>query len=63
MIEQKTDKSWAKIRDELHRLFYGEFSVDTKKVCQLTEITNEQKAIFNALGIKEPSTFVDIRNN
>ena len=63
MIEQKTDKSWAKIRDELHRLFYGEFSVDSKKVCQLTEITNEQKAIFNALGIKEPSTFVDIRNN
>ena len=63
MIEQKTDKSWARVRDEMNRLYYGEFIVDSKKVSQLTEITNEQKAILNALNIAEPSTIVDICND
>ena len=63
IIEQKTDKSWARIRDEMNRLYYGEFIVDSKKVCQLTEISKEQKEILKALDIKEPSTIVDIRVN
>ncbi len=46
MIEQKTDISWARVRDEMNRLYYGEFIVDSKKVIQLTEITNEQEAIL-----------------
>jgi hypothetical protein len=62
IIEQKTDESWARIRAEMNRLYYGEFIVDSKKVCQLTEITNKLKDILRALAIKEPSTIVEIRN-
>jgi transposase len=62
MVEQKTGKSWVRVRDEMNRLYYGEFIVDAKKICQLTEITNEQKAIFKALDIAKPSTIVDIRD-
>lgn len=60
MIEQKTNKPWARIRDEMSRLYYGEFIVDSKKVSQLTEISKEQKAILSSLGIPEPSTIVGI---
>jgi len=63
MIERKTDKSWARIRDEMNRLYYGEFIVDSKKVCQLGEISKEQKAILDSLDIPEPPTIVDICNN
>lgn len=63
MVEQKSNKSWARIRNEMNRLGYGEFIVDSKKVCQLTEITNEQKNILKSQEIPEPSTIVDIRDN
>jgi len=63
MIEHKTDKPWARIRDEMSRLYYGEFIIESKKVCQLTEISKEQKAILDSLDIPAPSTIVDICNN
>jgi transposase len=60
IAENKTGKSWSRIRREMNRIHYGEFQIDNKMVCQLTELTKEQKEILNALEIKEPSTIVDI---
>lgn len=62
IIENKTEKTWPNVRREMSRLFYGEFQVESKKVCQLTELTKEQKNILKSLNIKEPSTIVDIQD-
>jgi len=62
IIEDKTQKTWETIRKEMNRLYYGEFKTETKKILQLTELTNEQKAILKALNINEPSIIVDIQN-
>ena len=61
IIENKTKKTWAKVRDELERIHYGEFIIDSKKVCQLTELNNDQKNILKLLNIKEPRLFLDIQ--
>lgn len=60
--ENATDKTWPKIRREMNRILYGEFKFENKTICQLTELTKEQKSILSALKIKEPSTIVDIHN-
>ncbi len=62
IIENKTEQTWPNVRREMSRLFYGEFQVESKKVCQLTELTKEQKSILNSLNIKTPSTIVDIQH-
>ena len=62
IIEDKTQKTWETIRKEMNRLYYGEFKTETKKILQLTELTNEQKAILKTLNINEPSIIVDIQN-
>ena len=61
IIENETGKTWARVRRELNRIHYGEFLVDSKKVCQLTELTNEQRNILKSLKIKEPNIFIDIQ--
>jgi len=61
IVENKTQKSWASVRRELGRLYLGELSVEQQRVIQLTELSQEQKDIMAKLGIKEPSTFIDIR--
>jgi len=63
MSENATGKPWERIRRELNRIFYGEFKVENKLVAQLTELTSAQKSIFSALGIKPPSSVVDIRDS
>ena len=63
IIETKTKKTWSKVRDELERIHYGEFIIDSKKVCQLTELNNQQRSILNLLNIKEPRLFLDIQTN
>ena len=45
----------------MNRIYYGEFKTEIKKILQITELTNEQKATLKALNIKEPST-IDIQN-
>lgn len=60
IVERKTQKSWARVRDEMARLHCGEFQIESKKFRQLTELTAEQKQIFKELAIKEPSSIVDI---
>ena len=61
IIENATGKSWARVRRELNRIHYGEFLVDSKKVCQLTELNHEQRNILKSLKIKEPNIFIDIQ--
>jgi len=62
IIENQTNKTWSIVRKEMSRLYYGEFKVESQKVCQLTELTKEQKSILDAMSIKEPSTVVGIHN-
>jgi transposase len=62
IIENQTGKTWPTVRREMSRLYYGEFQIDSKKVCQLTELTPEQKKILAAMNIKEPSTVVGIHD-
>ncbi len=61
IVENKTQKSWTSVRRELGRLYLGELLVEQQRVIQLTELSKEQKEIMNKLGIKEPSTIIDIR--
>jgi len=61
ITETKTQSTWSVIRQEMARMYYGEFVYDDKKVCQLTELMKSQKAILGKLGIKEPSTVIEIR--
>ena len=61
IVEHKTGKSWASVREEMDRLQIGKFIVDTKQICQLTEMTKEQAEILQKLELKEPSSIVDIR--
>lgn len=60
--ENATGKTWPKIRREMNRILYGEFRFENKTICQLTELTKEQKSIFSSLKIKEPSIIVDIQD-
>lgn len=61
IIENKTGKTWARVRRELERIHYGEFSIESKKVCRITELTNQQKDILKSLEIKEPNIYIDIQ--
>jgi transposase len=61
MSENATETTWERVRRELNRIYYGEFKFENKIVAQLTELTNAQISIFSAMGIKAPSTVVDIR--
>lgn len=61
IVENKTNMTWPRIRDEMNRIFYGEFIHNGSTVRLLTELTSEQKSALKQLNIKEPSTMVDIR--
>ncbi len=60
IVENKTGKTWPKIRDEMNRIYYGEFIQNGSTVRLLTEITKQQKLTLKTFDIKEPSTVVDI---
>ena len=61
VVENKTEKTWSKVRDEMNRIYFGEFNQNGSTIRLLTQLTREQKSILNALDIKEPSTVVDIQ--
>jgi transposase len=61
IVEHKTGKTWRKIRDEMNRIYHGEFAHNGSRVRLLTELNTEQKALLKTLAIKEPSTVVDIQ--
>ena len=60
VVENKTEKTWSKVRDEMNRIYFGEFNQNGSTIRLLTQLTREQKSILKALDIKEPSTVVDI---
>lgn len=60
VVENKTEKTWSTVRDEMNRIYFGEFNQNGSTIRLLTQLTREQKSILNALAIKEPSTVVDI---
>ena len=61
VAENETEKTWSRVRDEMSRIYFGEFNQNGSVVQLLTQLTREQKTILNALNIKEPSTVVDIQ--
>jgi transposase len=61
IVENKTGETWSKLRDEMNRIYFGEFNQNGSTIRLLTELTKEQKAILKKLNIKEPSTVVDIQ--
>jgi len=62
IIENQTGKTWLTVRREMSRLYYGEFQIESKKVCQLTELSQEQQAILATMGIKQPAQIVGIQD-
>lgn len=62
IVENKTQKSWMKIRKTLMRIHYGEFIVERKKIFQLTELSNEHVNIFKSLNISDPRQFLGIQD-
>lgn len=61
IVENKTGETWSKVRDEMNRIYFGEFNQNGSTIRLLTELTKEQKVILKKLDIKEPSTVVDIQ--
>lgn len=61
IVERATGKSWAVVRREMNRLQIGKIVIEKKVVSRLTEMTPEQKDIFQRLNIKEPSVILDIQ--
>lgn len=61
IVENQTGKTWASVRDELNRLYLGEFNRNGSTVQLLTDLTHDQRSIFKKLEIKEPSPVVDIQ--
>jgi hypothetical protein len=61
IVENKMQKSWSSIRQELKRLYLGELIVEQQRITQLTELSKKQKEILSELGVKEPSPIIDIR--
>lgn len=61
IVENQTEKTWSNVRDEMSRLYFGEFDQNGSSVRLLTELTKDQRTILKAMKIKEPSTVVDIQ--
>jgi transposase len=61
IVENQTGKTWSNVRDEMSRLYFGEFDQNGSSIRLLTELTKEQRSILHSMNIKEPSTVVDIR--
>jgi transposase len=52
--ELKTGQTWRNIRAAMAKLHLGEFQTPDGRILQRTELTPNQKAIFNALEVEEP---------
>ena len=61
VVENETGKTWSTVRDEMSRIYFGEFNQNGAAIRLLTQLTRKQKSILNVLNIKEPSTVVEIR--
>lgn len=60
VAETTTGDTWRNLRYELDRLHLGEFTGNTGRVLQRTDLTDAQQAILDTLGIPPPPRFLDI---
>ena len=60
MAEIETGKSWREIRHHMQQLHLIEFSDQSHRVLQHTELTNHQRNILKKLKIKPPKRIVKI---
>jgi transposase len=61
IIENKAGKTWNTIRKEMDRWHYGEFIIESKKIGQFSELTDQHRNILNSLNIKEPDYSIGIQ--
>ena len=61
MAEIETGKSWREIRHHMQQLHLIEFSDQSHRVLQHTELTNHQRNILKKLKIKPPKRIVSIK--
>lgn len=58
VVETETNKTWRELRKGLDRLVLGEFvDADGSTVAHASEISPQQKQIFDALKLAEPKAF------
>jgi hypothetical protein len=60
VAEHATGCTWARIRTECDRMHLGVFDGPAGRVTQRTATTSAQRAIFQALKIKEPPVVLDV---
>jgi hypothetical protein len=60
VAETRTGDTWRNLRHELDRCHLGEFTGNTGRVLQRTDLTDEQQAILHALDVRPPPRFLDI---
>lgn len=57
VVEVKTGETWATVRRTLDRVHRGDFVGPLGRLVQLTELTQAQRALFKACGVKPPAKF------
>lgn len=60
IAETATGQTWRNLRHELERLHLGVFTGSAGTVAQRTDLTDEQRAIFQSLDVAEPPRFTRI---
>lgn len=64
IVENKTNSSWEKIREELNKIQQvGRFIFNSGEVFQTSKIDNKQLEIINMLGIECPPNYPEIKQN
>jgi hypothetical protein len=54
------DRTWRRIRDQLHPLHLGVFTGNAGQVHQRTELTGAQRDIYRALDVAEPPRYLNL---
>ena len=61
IAEVRTQETWSSLRKELDRIHLGHFSSKNGDVYQSTQLTQEQRKIFDLLGVETPPRFLEIQ--
>ena len=54
------DRTWRRIRDQLHPLHLGVFTGNASQIHQRTELTGAQRDIYRALDVAEPPRYLNL---
>ena len=63
VVERATGESWRKTRKTLARIIMADIVTPHGTMTQRTEVTSEQKAIFDALKMETPPRVIDIHTS